>query len=590
MTGYVKLMAVALVAGGLAAAATPWRVSRATVADAVAGSLARDAGLDAVVGGPVTLKLLPRPRLQATQVSVSAEAGAILLDAPLLKAELDIASLLRGTWRLSSATLVEPTLTVDLDRLAVRAPRDATPSRGAPVMLRFRSGLLRTRSATGFADLLATGVDASAAWSGDGEDLVVSGVATLRGATAQFAGALQHPALSLTPAGSSASLHVVSPLFDVSVDGVLSGGTQEQFAGRASLATASLPRLMRRLDGFPVSLASKRAMISGDLVAKPHDLSLSNAVLRLDKARFEGTLAWRRDGGRGLVAGTLATDLLDLDALAGDSLDAARVDGLYRRPLTASPFGTDIDMRISATAARLGRVTLEDAAFAALVRGDRLELTLDEAGAYGGLVKARAIATLGPDGIDAHADLSSKHLDLGLLSEGLSGHERVGGAVTAHAALDGHGASLRDVVADLQGAGQVGVEDGRLAGLSLAQALRRLGRRMPLDADRRGTPTTFDKAQWDVSIRDGVVRIPDGKLTAPGVALAFGAETGLPDGRVDVHAVAGQTDGSGAPLRGGQSMPFDMRGFWAGPLTLVGRGAGLPALALPLVDGLAATR
>ena len=590
MTRLVKLVALAMVAGSLAAAATPWRVSRATVAAAFAVSLVSDAGPRAVVAGPVTFKLLPRPRLQAAQVSVSAGDGAILLDAPLLKAELDIPSLLRGVWRMSSATLVEPTLTVDLDRLAARpSPGNATAP-GAPVMLRLRSGLLKTRSATGFADLLATGIDASATWSGDGEDLVVSGVATVRGTTAQFAGALQHPALSLTAAGSSASLQVESPLFDFSADGVLSGGSQEQFAGRTSLATASLPKLMRTLDGFPVSLASRRATINGDLVAKPHDLSLSNVQLRLDKARFEGALAWRRDAGRGLVAGTLATDLLDLEALAGDGLDASEVEGFYRRPLTASPFGTDLDLRISATAARCGRVTLQDVALAARVRGDRLELTLDEADAYGGVIKARAIATLGPDGIDAHADLSSKHLDLGLISEALSGHDRVAGAMTAQAALDGHGASLRDVVADLGGDGQIGVEGGRLAGLSLAQALQRLGRRRPLDADRRGTPTTFDPARWDVAIRDGVVRIPDGRLTAPGVVLAFGAEAGLPDGRVDVHAVAAQTDGSGAPLRDGQSMPFDMRGFLAGPLTLVGQSAGLPALALPLVDGLAAGR
>ena len=74
----------------------------------------------------------------------------------------------------------------------------------------------------------------------------------------------------------------------------------------------------------------------------------------------------------------------------------------------ASPFGTDIDMRISATAARIERVTVEDAAVAALVRGDRLELILDEARAYRGLVKARLLATIGPDGIDAHAELSAK--------------------------------------------------------------------------------------------------------------------------------------------------------------------------------------
>ncbi len=590
MSRLVRLVAIVLLAGGVAAAATPWRVSRSVVKGAFSGSLAGGDGLLTVVTGPVSFKLLPRPRLQASQVSVSAQDGAVLLDAPLLKAELDIPSLLRGIWRLDSATLVTPTLSVDLDRLAMHRAAQTLPNTGTPVMLRLRSGLLKTHSASGIADLLATGIDASATWSGDGEGLVVSGTATLRGDTAQFAGSLEHPALGFTTTGTSASLQIDSPLFSLSADGVLSGGTQEQFVGRASLTTASLPKLMSRLDGFPVALASKRAQITGDLVAKPHDLSLSNALLRLDKARFEGTLAWRRDGGRGLVAGTLATDLLDLDALAGDGLDAHNVDGLYRRPLTASPFGTDLDMRVSATKMRIGHINLEDAAFAALARGNRLELTVDEAGAFGGTVKARAVATLGPDGIDAHADVSSNHVDLGLMSQGLSGHERVGGAMTAHAALDGHGVSFREVVADLRGAGQIGIEGGRLAGLSLAQALRRIGRRLPLDTDPRGTATTFDRAQWEVTVLDGIARIPDGKLTAPGVALAFGAETGLQDGRLDVRAVAAQTDASGTPLHDGPSLPLDLRGFWAGPLTLVARGAGIPSLALPMADGFAAGR
>ena len=585
MSRLVNLLSLALVVGGIMAAATPWRISRATVDNAFSDSLTRNAGLRAVAAGPVSFKLLPRPRLQARQVSVAAADGAILLDVPLLKAELDIPSLLRGVWRMSSATLVGPTFSVDLDRLAVRPP--PKPTAGVmPVSLRLRSGLLKTHSASGFADLLATGIDASASWAADGQDLVVSGTATLRGATAQFAGSLQHPELSFTPAGSSASLQIDSPLFNLSADGMVSGGTQEQFVGRASLGTASLPKLLRTMDGFPVSLASKRAQVTGDLVAKPHELSLSNAQLRLDKARFEGTLAWRRDGGRGLVDGTLATDLLDFDALAGDKLDGPEASGLYRTPLTASPFGTDIDMRVSATKARIGRLTLEDAAFAALARGNRLELTLDEAGAFGGVVKARAIATVGPEGIDAHADVSSKQVDLGLMFEGLSGHERFDGAMTGHAALDGHGASFRDVVADLKGDGQIGIDGARLPGLSLAQALKRLSRRLPIDPDRRGASTSFDRAQWDLVIRDGVVRIPDGKLTTPGVTLAFGAETGLPDGRVDVRAVAAQTDAAGARLPEGSSMPLDLRGFWAGPLTLVARGGAMPSLA----DGFAAGR
>lgn len=594
MTGLAKLTVLVLAAAALGAAAAPWRVPRATVAEAFAGGIARGAGLRAAAAGRVTFKLLPRPRLQAADLTVSAEDGAVLVDAPLLKAELDISSLLRGRWRLDSATLVEPTLTVDVDRLAARAPSAALAPRGAPALLRLRSGLLKTRSSAGFADLLATGIDATASWSGDGDDLVVAGSAVLRGTTAQFTAALQRPALSFTPAGSAASLQVSSPLFDVSAEGVLSGGSQEQFAGRASLATASLPRLLRALGGalgaMPASTGAKRLAVSGDLVARPRDLSLSNAQLRLDRARFEGTLAWRQENGRGLLAGTLATDMLDLGALAGDGLDAPEVGDLYAQRLTASPFGTDVDMRISATAARLGRVTLEDAAFAALVRGDRLELTLDEAGAYGGVTKARALLTLGPDGIDAHAELSAKHVDLDLMSRALSGRARVGGAMTARAALDGHGASLREVVAGLAGDGDVGVEGGRVAGLSLAPLLRRAGRRGAPDGDRRGPPTLFDPAHWVVEVRRGVVRIPDGRLTAPGVALAFGAETALADGRVDLHAVAARADGAGAPAGGGPTMPFDLRGFWSGPLTLDGGPGGPPSAALPLDDGVAAGR
>ncbi len=580
-----KLIAVALLLGGLAAAAAPWRVARSLVVDAVGGGLAHAGGVTVAVAGPVTFKLLPRPRIQATALTITAEDGAVLVDAPLLKAELDIPSLLRGTWRLSTATLVDPTVTLDVDRLAARptAPLILARAPGLPYQLRLRSGVLRTRSAMPFADMVATGLDASIAWAGEGGAVVVSGGATWRGAAVQFAGDLQHAADAFAPTGSAAALQIDSPLFSLSADGILSGGEREQFTGRASLSTPALPRLLRTLDGVPVALAGRRAQVSGDLVVKLNDLSLSNALLRLDGARFEGTMAWRRDAGRGLLAGTLATDLLDLDALAGDRLDRPALDALYQRRLDASPFGTDLDLRISAATARLGRLAVEDVAGAVLVRGDRLELTLDEASGYGGLVKARAVATLSAEGIDAHADLSATRLDLARLSDGLSGDERVGGALTGRAALDGRGASLRDVVGRLAGQGQVAIDGGRLAGLSLAQALRRLGRRQPLDAARRGTPTTFDRALWDIAVVDGVARIPDGRLTAPGVAMTFGAEAALPDGRIAVHAVAAQTDGDGAPLQGGQRLPFDVSGVWPGPLALVARG--LPSLARPLLDG-----
>ncbi len=586
----MKKLALALVAAllvtGLVLVTLPWRIPRALVAQALEAGLPHARGLHAKLAGPATFKLLPRPRVQASQVSITDDKGAVMIDAPVLKAELDIPSLVRGAWRLTTATLVEPTATIDLDR--IEAPVVAGAVDGAPLQIRLRSGVVRLLSSIGPGDILATGVDATATWPGDGDSIVLAGVATSRGTTARFSGTLQHANLGRTAEGSGVTLQIESPLFGFSADGVLSGGNQQEFAGHASLTTPALPDLLRHLGGIPLGLAAKRAQISGDLVAKLHDVSLSSTQLRLDRARFEGTLAWRRDGGRNLVAGTLATDQLDLDTLFGDGADRRAFDGLYRRPLVASPFGTDIDLRISASAARFARVTVSDAAVAALVRGDRLEFILDEARAYGGLVKARVLATIGPNGIDAHAEMSAKRIDLADLSESLSGRERVGGALTGQTDLDGRGKSVLDVVSSLEGSGQIGIDGGRLAGLSLAQTLRHLGRRIPLVADGRGTPTTFDKALWAVAIKDGVVRIPDGRLTAPGVAMSFGAESDLPAGRIDVHAVAAQTDRGGAVLPDGPSVPFEMRGSWAGPLVLVSRGGGLPLTTLDLFDGLAA--
>lgn len=584
MTRPFKLAACVLLLGGLVAATTPWRMSRDTVADAFGPELVQGMELRAVVAGPVSFKLLPRPRVQATGVSVRDETGAIMVDAPLLKADLDIPSLLRGAWRMSAVTLVEPTVAVDLDRVLERP----TPARGgnspSPIGLRMRGGVVRLRSSSASADVLATDVDASIGWTA--ATLGISGAATWRGTRARFTADLGRPRPAPAPPGAPARLQVDSPLFTVAADGLLSSADPVQFTGRASLATPSLPTLLRTVDAPPMAPGARRVQIGGDIVAKPHDLSLSNVRLRLDQSRFEGTLGWRREDGRGLLAGTLATERLDVDALVGDALDRRDLYRLYQRPFTHSPL--DIDLRVSATAARIGRLSIEDAAIAALVRGDRLELSVDGAQAYGGFVKARALATLGPQGLDAHAELSAKAVDLARLSDGLTGHDRVGGLLTGSVEVDGRGASLEQAVTKSVGGGRIGVEKGRLSGLSLARLLRRLGQRLPADANRPGSLTTFDSAAWDVSVKDGVLRIPDGKLTAPGLAMSFGAATHLPDGRIDVHAVAAETDETGDRSRNGSTLPFDMSGFWAGPLKLTARDSALPGLVLPLVDGLSA--
>ncbi len=584
-----KLIMAGAGAAIVTAAVSPWRIADPAAGDAVAEHLAQATGLKATVSGPITFKLLPRPRIQTGDLSIADRDGALLVDAPVLRAEIDVPSLLRGRWSMTAVTLIEPTITLDLDRLAApRRPVGGLPVPGATpgqVQLRLRSGLMRTKSSTAFADVIATGIDAAATWPGNGDGLVFSGTSNWRGTTVQFAGGLDRPERAFTPEGSSGSLQVESPIFSLALAGRLSGGTQDRFVGHIAASTPALPRLQRALDGFPVAITAHRAQINGDLVAKARDLSLSNAQIKLDRAKFEGTFAVRRENGRDLVEGTLATDLLDVDALIGDAAKHEEVAAFYRQPLDASAFTTDVDMRVSASAARIGRLSFGDAAVAALLRAGRLELTLDEAGAYGGLIKARAIANIGQDHLEGHAELSATRVDLGRLSGALSGHDRVGGTLTGHAVLDGRGASFSDLVSSLGGHGQVTIDDGKLAGLSLGHMLRRLRQKIPIEAERNRQPTTFDRASWGFSVDHGILSIPEGKLTAPGLQMSFGALTALPDGRIDIRAVAAQTDSGGVPVQGSQRLPFDMRGSWDGPIVTVGHSGGmaLPSLSFPLL-------
>lgn len=582
-----KLLATGVACVGFAAAAWPWELASPELRTAITSKIDHATGSTATVSGPITLKLLPRPRLQVNDVSLVRTDGALMLDVPVVKAEFDIPGLFRGEWHLSSATLVAPTVTLNLDLLAA-AYRTSPASFGGsaspwPMRLHLRGALLRTLSSNAAADLVATDIDATATLPARDEAFEISGNANLRGTKGQFAGRIERPAKILDPDGSATSLQIDSPLFTFLATGLLSGGVQEQFAGHLAASTPALPRLLRALDGFPVALGTHRAQISGDLVARPHDLSLSNVQLKLDKGRFEGTLALRRDSGRDLVQGTLATDMLDVDALIGDAANRHDMAAYYQKRLDRSSFPTDIDMRVSALESRIGRLHLDETAFAALLRDGRLEMSIDEARGYGGTLKARAIANVNRGGTEAQADVTLSRVDLGQLSEALSGQERVSGEVTGTANLAGSGTSLHDIVATLDGKGQVSIEHGRLVGLSLGQTLRRLGRKLPLEGQWQGQPTAFDKAVWDFGVERGVLNIPEGKLTAPGLQMSFDSRTDLPGGRTDVHAVAAQTDADGTPVQGGSRLPFDMSGSWDRPMMLIqNAGHGVPSLRIPL--------
>ena len=67
----------------------------------------------------------------------------------------------------------------------------------------------------------------------------------------------------------------------------------------------------------------------------------------------------------------------------------------------------------------------------------------------------------------------------------------------------------------------------------------------------------------------------DGEMIGPGIRLSFGGKSDLPQGKVNIMAVAAQTDAAGAPVADGPRLPFEMRAAWGEPLTVIDRTYGL---------------
>ena len=582
MKSAYKLTGIVVLGLCVAAMMLPWRLGGARRRGEIAASMAQATGLSVRLTGPITVKVLPLPRVRISGVSITDPNGSLSIEAPVLYGDLELSALMKGQWHLASATFSEPVVVADVDQGVTAAALAAIDKDG--FKLSMRSGVIRLRSGRPGVDTLITDLNATAQQGNSAEgSLALSGSAVWHGHFNQFALRVADPRRVFEGGSSPAFAQVSSAVGAVSAVGDLTGGSQQQFAGRVSLSSNALPGLFKAFGVDVPWLGVQKGSLGGDVLVRLGDVSLSNSEVRLGDMAFEGTLGFHGDSGRGLFEGTLATGLLDLGQLSGHRLDTTRFATLYRTSWDSDTVPPNLDLRISANTVRAGNVEVQDAALAALFRDGRLELTLDEASAFGGTVKARAVATVDDAGLDAHADLSASGVDLGPLAAALLGDERVNGQLSGKLVVDGRGSSLFDVVHDLGGEGQVTVEQGSFTGVSVSQALKRLTRKLPLTADHSGQITTFERASAGMRVQRGMMRFVDGQMQGPGIRLSFGGRTDLPAGRVEIQAVASQTDASGTLLPDGPRLPFEMRGRWGEPMMLIEhtRVLSLPALPVP---------
>ncbi len=573
-----RLLPLMLVLGvtALAVAIAPWTVSTSALVARIDGQL--DAfGLDLEVRGRSTIALLPVPRVKLEEFTLTNAAGAAVVRGGVLRGELKTLPLLLGRLELAEVSLAEATIdaqgdtegphpwqgTIDLLRGAVESGRFAGRSQVRRVALTRSNVTLRDARDGGSVRL--EDVNLVMGWASPDSPLDIGGSLRWRGEFVTLAVADLNPHAIAAGRSSPVSARLVGPGARLVVVGTAQGGGGLRVAGQSNLELKSARDFARWSDvGLPLAPSMDSLALDGSFELNGEAVSWRDVRLTLGADVLDGALMARVERGRLALNGTLAADRLDLSPFTAPLLQAQTASGPWSEEELHLEGQTraDLDLRLSANAARAGALRLEDVALSLLVRANRIEASLGRATLNRGTLRGRLALAAAPGGVDARTQATFERLDLaGLMGDLRAGRWLVGSA-GGQIALEGVGGSPAEIVRALHGRAALTIRGGELVGFGVGDALRRMERR-PLSAslDWRSGRTPFDQAVLQLNVANGAATVAESGLSGPSVRGTVQGRLALPERTLAVRALFETLPTpAGQP---GAALAFDLAGPWS---------------------------
>lgn len=551
----------------------PSLVPEAELRRVVTEALARSTGHRANIAGDPRLVLFPAPSVVLDKVAFPM-AGHMALDAQGAVARLRLLSLLAGRVEVADVTLDRPTLVIT----------GTSPSL-APVLislftgpnmpeLRLNGGTLALRNADGLTEELVSGIDAHV------ERSLVGG-----GLTAHVSFAWRDRATRADIDISDATAFFAGRLTDTQAD-VSTGDSWLRFRGQAAAGatagmigdvsgeTAGLRDLLRWAGAsVPLSGGFRQLAFSGKVKADHSQVQLSPISATLDGNKSEGALTLKLQGRRPSLEGTFAADAVDLTPYGRIAMTERRDGDWDRSSLNPRPLSkVDLDLRLSAARMRVDDSTFERVATSAVLRSGHLVLALGTAQAWGGSV--RASLDIVSDGTSGGTALKFQGAGSGIALErafgDLLGIRRIEGTGDVEAVLEGTGHSYYEIAQSLSGMVLLQANHGSIAGIDIAQVMRRIERR-PLSGggDLRGGRTPFDRLVARINLKDGVAQVIQAQMSGKQVNLALNGAVDVGSRDIDLQGRAillpATTAERGAPF----DLPFIIQGPWSSPFVML---------------------
>ena len=552
----------------------------AAVRDAVAKQIQAVTGLDPILRGDVSVSLFPSGTVTFRNVLLGDDrTGEPAVVTDELTARLRYFPLLAGRIEIADVTLVRPTITVTFlpdgqsnwSGLMETLARALAPNPGRTASfseIGINDGTIVVRDTEKGSIERLDNVEFQIAWPSISRSFGANGHLVWHGEPVEASLTLTDFLAALSGQRSGVKVRLAGAPLKLAFDGAASAQPTLKLEGTLSVDAPSLRDAMRwtgkskvPFGGFGRFALRAQSTIGGGVI------SLANVNVELDGNTAEGVLTLS-SGDHRMVQGTLAADALDLTPyVTGMRLLAANERKWDQLPIALDGLADlNLDLRLSAASIKIATAQLGRTAVAANMRDGKLDVTIGESQAYGGVVKGAIGIASANGGVEAMTHVQFVDVDLESCLGQVFGIQKIAGRGNLMLNIDGSGDSVLALTNTLNGTASLTAHSGALVGLNVEQLLRRLERR-PLsgNGDFRSGRTPFDQLVLNLAIDHGMVAVQDMHIDGPAVRLAVGGQASVPMRDLDLKGTA--TLISSATTTEFE-LPFVVQGRWDDPIML----------------------
>ncbi|MEW5729950.1 MAG: AsmA family protein, partial [Pseudomonadota bacterium] len=540
MKKLLAALAVVLVLVVGAVLALPALVPAERIQAEVVAQVKAATGRDLTIDGKLSVSVLPSLSVQVANVALSNPPGFSTKDMVRLGAldvRLKLLPLLSGSVEVDSFVLVDPLVTLEVDRkgnanwVFGETKQPATPAKPAegksgagagPAEIRLgevaiRNGkLVYIDGAAGTREEVS-GIDLEVSLPSLAEPMKAKGGLTWRGEAVALAVDVARPKALLEGATSAAAITLSARPVSLSFKGEAS---QAAAKGELDLSVASVRDLAKWATGKPLEMAGSGLGpfgVKGQLSAQGAKVALTQATIALDAIRAGGDLAVDGGGARPKLTGRLAVETLDINpylppeekgkptpASAGAGGGTTAKSDWSDEPIDASGLkAADVDFTLSVGAIKVRALEIGKSALHLVLNNGRMTADLTELALYKGAGKGRLVVDGGQPGVGLDTAFDLKGLQAAPFLAAAAGFDRIEGTASADLKVSGRGRTERQLVSSLAGNGAVMFLDGAIKGINLAAMVRNVTTAF---SDTSGTQKTdFAELGGSWTMANGIV-------------------------------------------------------------------------------------